>query len=93
MTWTVMRYTDPDVALAQSDEDQLLGFDPPVIDEQGKFMALQIKLTLGTASYATMALREITKIDTSSHVQSSLTQSAEDQQYRKSMVEADDVSL
>ncbi|KAF5390713.1 hypothetical protein D9757_002685 [Collybiopsis confluens] len=58
MTWSVMRYTDPDIALAQSDEDKLLGFDPPVIDEQGKFMALQIRLTLGTASYATMALQD-----------------------------------
>ncbi|KAJ4481683.1 pseudouridine synthase [Lentinula edodes] len=82
MTWSVMRYTDPDVPLAQADEDKLLGFDPPVIDEQGKFMALQINLTLGTASYATMALREITKTETSSHYQTSLTNAAEDQKYR-----------
>lgn len=82
MTWSVMRYTDPDVPLAQADEDKLLGFDPPVIDEQGKFMALQINLTLGTASYATMALREITKTETSSHYQTGLTNAAEDQKYR-----------
>ncbi|KIK68015.1 hypothetical protein GYMLUDRAFT_804143 [Collybiopsis luxurians FD-317 M1] len=82
MAWSVMRYTDPDVPLAQSDEDKLLGFDPPVVDEQGKFMALQIQLTLGTASYATMALREITKTETSSHFQTSLTNAAEDQKYR-----------
>lgn len=82
LTWTVMRYTDPDVSLAQSDEDKLLGFDPPVIDQDGRFMALQIQLTLGTASYATMALREITKTDTSSHYQMNLTIASEDQQYR-----------
>ncbi|KAJ3774471.1 pseudouridine synthase [Lentinula raphanica] len=82
MTWSVMHYTDPDVPLAQADEDKLLGFDPPVIDEQGKFMAVQINLTLGTASYATMALREITKTDTSSHYQTGLTNAAEDQKYR-----------
>ncbi|KAG5220221.1 tRNA uridine synthase [Salix suchowensis] len=58
LTWTTLRYTDPDVPLAQADEDKLLGFDPPVVTPDGKFLALQIKLTLGTAAYATMALRE-----------------------------------
>jgi len=82
LSWSVLRYTDPDVPLAQSDEDRLLGFDPPSIVDDGKFMALQIKLTLGTAAYATMALREITKTDTSSHIQTSLTQASEDQKYR-----------
>lgn len=84
LSWSVLRYTDPDVSLAQSDEDKLLGFDPPAVVEDGKFMALQIHLTLGTAAYATMALREITKTDTSSHVQTSLTAAAEDQKYRGS---------
>jgi tRNA pseudouridine13 synthase len=79
-----MWYTDPDVSLAQSDEDKLLGFDPPADEKDGKFMALQIHLTLGTASYATMALREITKTDTSSHYQMNLTIASEDQQYRGS---------
>lgn len=82
LSWSVLRYTDPDVSLAQSDEDKLLGFDPPAIVADGKFMALQMNLTLGTAAYATMALREITKTDTSSHVQTSLTHAAEDQKYR-----------
>lgn len=77
-----MRYTDPDVPLAQADEDKLLGFDAPITSEDGKFMALQIALTLGTAAYATMALREITKTDTSSHFQTSLTAAAEDQKFR-----------
>ena len=84
LSWTVMRYTDPDISLAQSDEDELLKFDPPVMDQEGKFLALQIRLTLGTASYATMALREITKADTSSHYQMNLTTNSEDQQYRSS---------
>jgi tRNA pseudouridine13 synthase len=60
MSWSVLRYTDPDVALTQADEDKLLGFDLPVTDVDGRFMALQVRLTLGTAAYATMALREIT---------------------------------
>ncbi|KAF8238780.1 tRNA pseudouridine synthase D [Tricholoma matsutake] len=82
LSWSVLRYTDPDVALAQADEDKLLNFDPPAIVDDGKFMALQINITLGTASYATMALREITKTETSSHFQTNLTNAAEDQKYR-----------
>ena len=82
LSWSVLRYTDPDVALAQADEDKLLGFDPPAVVEDGKFMALQVQLTLGTAAYATMALREVTKTETSSHYQSTLTEASEDQKYK-----------
>lgn len=85
LSWSVMHYTDPDVPLAQSDEDKILGFDPPVLTttaEDGKFLALQIRLTLGTAAYATMALREITKTETSAHYQSFLTKSGADQEFR-----------
>jgi tRNA pseudouridine13 synthase len=85
LSWSVLRYTDPDVPLAQADEDKLLGFDPPAVVEDGKFMALQINLNLGTAAYATMALREITKTETSSHYQSALTQASEDQKFKKTM--------
>lgn len=82
LSWSVLRYTDPDVALAQADEDKLLGFDPPKVDENGRFMALQIKLQLGTAAYATMALREVTKTETSSHYQSALTLGSDDQKFK-----------
>lgn len=84
MSWKFLRYTDPDVSLAQSDEDKLLGFDSPVVDENGKFIALQLNMQLGTAAYATMALRELTKTETSSHHQTSLTISSEDQAFRGS---------
>ncbi|KAF8351365.1 pseudouridine synthase [Amanita rubescens] len=82
MAWSVLRYTDPDVALAQADEDKLLGFEPAVTVDDGVFLALQISLRLGTAAYATMALREVTKTDTGSHHQMALTQASEDQKYR-----------
>jgi tRNA pseudouridine13 synthase len=81
-SWSIMRYTDPDVPLAQADEDQLLGFDAPQVVEDGKFMAVQVRLQLGTATYATMALREVTKTETSSHFQTELTKASEDQKYR-----------
>jgi tRNA pseudouridine13 synthase len=87
LSWSVLRYTDPDVSLAQADEDKLLGFDPPSVVEDGKFLALQIKITLGTAAYATMALREVTKTDTGSHFQTALTRASEDQQFRGAVEE------
>lgn len=68
--------------MAQADEDKLLGFDAPVVVEDGKFMALQIHITLGTAAYATMALREVTKTETSSHFQTNLTYLSEDQKFK-----------
>ena len=83
MTWSILRYTDPDVPLAQADEDKLLGFDPPVVVEDGMSVALQISLSLGTAAYATMALREVTKAETSSQYQSALTRVSEDQKFKK----------
>ena len=87
----MLRYTDPDVPLAQSDEDKLLGMEPPVIDENGKFVALQVNLQLSTAAYATMALREVTKTETSSHYQTSLTRESEDQAYRGTRVVDDEM--
>ena len=56
LSWTILRYTDPDAPLAQADEDKLLGFNPPAVVEKWKFMALKINMSLGTAAYATMAL-------------------------------------
>ena len=76
------QYTDPDLPLAQADEDILLGFPPVTEETDGRFKALQIRITLGTASYATMALREVLKTDTSSQHQSALTQVAEDQHFK-----------
>jgi tRNA pseudouridine13 synthase len=82
LSWSILHYTDPDVPLAQADEDKLLGFDAPSIVDDGKFIALQISITLGTAAYATMALREVTKTDTGSQYQTALTRDSEDQEYK-----------
>jgi tRNA pseudouridine13 synthase len=90
LSWSVMRYTDPDVPLAQADEDKLLGFEAPQAEQDGKFLAVQVRLQLGTAAYATMALREVTKTETSSQFQSSLTQASEDQRYRNTGVADED---
>ncbi|CAE6360957.1 unnamed protein product [Rhizoctonia solani] len=93
LSWMTMRYTDPNVPLAQSDEDAILGLDKPMIDTDGRFLALQIRLTLGTSAYATMALREITKTETSSFHQTNLTLASEDQAYRDTVKSLPEVVL
>ncbi|KAF8339021.1 pseudouridine synthase [Cantharellus anzutake] len=76
------KFPDPEVPLAQSDEDKILCFESPASHPDGKFVALQIELELGSSVYATMALREVTKTETSAHYQTALTQSSEDQGHR-----------
>lgn len=88
VTWEHIRYTDPDLAFAQSDEDKILGVNAPVSDDpNGKFHALKISWSLGTSSYATMALREITRQETATWHQIGLTLGAEDQAHKGATVE------
>ncbi|RXK34962.1 hypothetical protein M231_07776 [Tremella mesenterica] len=93
-SWTHIQYTDPDLALVQSDEDALLGLNIPATDDpNGRFRALKIELTLPASVYATMALREITREETSTWHQIGLTVNSEDQAYKGNVaVEGDDGS-
>jgi tRNA pseudouridine13 synthase len=85
LSWRHLRYDDPEIALSQSDEDILLGEPALDLDKpDGQFAALQLSLTLGTSSYATMALRELTKQDTSAAHQTLLTAAADDQKFKGS---------
>lgn len=96
-TWSHVSYTDPDISLVQSDEDKILGENPAAEDDPegtyppkysghslqlGKFQALKIELTLGPSAYATMALREITREETSTWHQIGLTMKGEDQEFK-----------
>jgi len=83
VSWQHIQYTDPDIALVQSDEDRILGLNPAAVnDREGKFRALRIELTLGASAYATMALREVTREETSVWHQIGLTLKSEDQGYK-----------
>lgn len=79
----LIRYTSPDHPLARADEDVLLsiplaseplplaeGADSPA---EHRSLALQVELTLGMGTYATMALREVLKSESGSAAQKDLT--------------------
>lgn len=83
VSWEHIQYTDPDIPLTQSDEDRLMGFNAPASnDPNGKFHALKISWSLGTSCYATMALREITRQETSSWHQIGLSLEGEDRAHK-----------
>lgn len=82
VSWDLIRYTDPDVSLSLSDEERHLGEPAPVSEPEGAFLALQVRFILPTSAYATMALREVLKTDTSVTAQRALTRNSEDQAWR-----------
>ncbi|XP_071141227.1 pseudouridylate synthase 7 homolog [Mytilus edulis] len=70
--WKLYRYNDVNVELALSDLDKLQKKTEPSYETDGQFKALKIEMTLPSSCYATMALREVLKIDTSASYQSTL---------------------
>lgn len=80
--YQLVRYTDPDVNLLQSDEDRILQLDSPPSPaaqaSENSSLALILRFTLGVSAYATMALREVLKQETSTAHQRQLTAKGED---------------
>lgn len=72
LTWKTMKYSSPTSKLIQSDLDDLQKLPEPEDEPDGKFRALILDFCLPSSTYATMALREILKVDTSSIHQASL---------------------
>lgn len=74
VNWYFMRYNHESDVLIRSDLEELRGEPEPKSIDDGQLNALILEFNLPTSSYATMALREITKTDTSTshqiHLQS-----------------------
>ncbi|XP_070557644.1 pseudouridylate synthase 7 homolog [Ptychodera flava] len=70
--WEIVRYDDLTVPLVLSDVDIIEGKRLQESPKDGKFKALKMEFTLPTSCYATMAIREVLKCDTSISFQSSL---------------------
>uniref|UniRef100_A0A3B3RZU0 Pseudouridylate synthase 7 homolog n=2 Tax=Paramormyrops kingsleyae TaxID=1676925 RepID=A0A3B3RZU0_9TELE len=65
VSWEVIHYDDPRIPLVHTDVEKLEGKPPPVFPKEGKYRALRMEFSLPSSTYATMAIREVLKMDTS----------------------------
>lgn len=72
MEWQCVRYSNPYGDLLASDMDEILDRHIETIIPDGRYRALLLTLNLPPSCYATMALREIMKANTSGDYQASL---------------------
>lgn len=78
VSWQLYNYNDPTVSLVLSDYETLTGEKEVQSLEDGKLKAIKLCITLPPSCYATMAIREILKTDTSSCYQSRLMEDTTD---------------
>lgn len=69
LSWKMKHYNAKDEDLVASDIDELRGVQSSECASDGKYKALIIEMTLPSSTYATMALREVLKSDTSAESQ------------------------
>lgn len=72
VSWEVIRYDDPKISLVHSDFEKLENKPAPVFNKEGKYRALRMEFSLPPSTYATMAIREVLKLDTSIKKQTQL---------------------
>lgn len=61
----LIRYDDPHIPLTYTDRNRLEGKPKPTIATSGRWLAVRVKFTLTSSTYATMCIREMTKQDSS----------------------------
>ncbi|XP_030385286.1 pseudouridylate synthase 7 homolog [Scaptodrosophila lebanonensis] len=78
LKWEFRRYGTPEDTLIASDWEQLnhIPVSPVPAEPETKYTALLLEFSLPTAAYATMLLRELLKLDTSTASQIQLEQNA-----------------
>uniref|UniRef100_A0A671YT14 Pseudouridylate synthase 7 homolog n=1 Tax=Sparus aurata TaxID=8175 RepID=A0A671YT14_SPAAU len=72
VSWEVIKYDDPRISLVHSDFEKLENKPAPVFSKEGKHRALRMEFSLPPSTYATMAIREVLKLDTSIKKQTQL---------------------
>ncbi|KAB5565785.1 hypothetical protein PHYPO_G00245480 [Pangasianodon hypophthalmus] len=65
VSWELIHYDDPRVPLVHTDVEKLENKPAPVFLTEGKYKALKMEFSLPPSTYATMAIREVLKMDTS----------------------------
>ncbi|CAD6227705.1 GSCOCG00001385001-RA-CDS [Cotesia congregata] len=75
LSWRVVQYDDISCDLIRSDFDEMQDKELIIKNSEGKYKALVLEMSLKSSTYATMALREILKQDTSAETQSAQTAS------------------
>ncbi|XP_067236655.1 pseudouridylate synthase 7 homolog isoform X2 [Chanodichthys erythropterus] len=65
VSWELIQYNDPRVPLVHTDVEKLENAPAPVYLTEGKYRALKMEFSLPSSTYATMAVREVLKMDTS----------------------------
>ncbi|XP_075713411.1 pseudouridylate synthase 7 homolog isoform X2 [Rhinoderma darwinii] len=65
VSWEVVVYDDPKISLVGTDIEKMEGKPLPVFNTEGKYRALRMDFSLPPSTYATMAIREVLKMDTS----------------------------
>ncbi|KAG0250484.1 multisubstrate pseudouridine synthase 7 [Mortierella polycephala] len=70
--WEIVRYDESNIPLTVTDLEGMDGKTKPEVSKEGKYLALILNLTLKSSQYATMAIREVCKQDTSAGFQSTL---------------------
>ncbi|KAJ8874721.1 hypothetical protein PR048_025587 [Dryococelus australis] len=72
MSWKALRYSSPDDTLILSDVEQLRLVETPRDNPDGEYKALVVEFMLPPSCYATMALRQVMRQDTSAGFQANL---------------------
>ncbi|XP_061679196.1 pseudouridylate synthase 7 homolog isoform X2 [Syngnathoides biaculeatus] len=70
--WEVIEYDDPKISLVHTDFEKIENKPAPVFNKEGKYRALRLEFSLPPSTYATMAIREVLKLDTSIKKQTQL---------------------
>lgn len=90
LSWTIMRYQNDTDTLIRSDIEELRGDPEPKSTDDGQLKALVLDFSLPASSYATMALREVLKADTSAAHQWQLQKAAVAKRQSDETIECND---
>ncbi|KYN37738.1 Pseudouridylate synthase 7 like protein [Trachymyrmex septentrionalis] len=92
LSWKIMHYENKHDDLILSDIDEMRKHTSPQDKPNGKNKALIIEMCLKSSSYATMALREILKNDTSAETQAALSAAHDVENIKSNVTTIDECS-